>query len=130
MLDVSRQELMDFLGKGFCECLDEDFDSFDFKQPENDTAFAAFTVGAAIAKDCPRERFYAMGLREQLLAFTSVFILTLEKYPSALPEFIVNNLEMNEASITFVHEMTQIAANFAMLGFDWYLKNVPNERAN
>jgi len=130
MLDVPRQELMDFLGKGFCEVLNVDFDSFDFEEPENDTAFAAFVVGAAIAKDCPRERFYLMGLRDQLLAFTSVFILTLEKYPRALPEFIVNNLEMNETSITFANEMTQIAANFAMAGFDWYLKNVPNERAN
>lgn len=130
MLDMPKQELLDFLGKGFCEVLNVDFDSFDFEEPENDTAFAAFTVGAAIAKDCPRERFYAMSLRDQLLAFTSVFILTLEKYPRALPEFVVNNLEMNETSITFVNEMAQIAANFAMLGFDWYLKNVPNERAN
>lgn len=130
MLDTSKEELIEFLGKGFCECLDEDFDSFDFKQPENDTAFAAFTVGAAIAEECPREMFYTMGLRDQLIAFTTIFKMTLEKYPKVLPEHIVNNLRIDKATFVFENEMTQIAAGFAMTGFDWYLKTVPNERAN
>ena len=130
MLEMSKEELMSFLGKGFCESVNEDFDSFDFKDPANDMAFASFSVGAAIAKECPREQFYTMGLREQLIAFTTMFGKTLEAYSKVLPECIVNNLTIDETTFVFENEMTQIACGFAMTGFDWYLKTVPNERAN
>ena len=130
MLDMSQEELRDFLGKGFCESVGEDYNSFNFKDPANDMAFASFSVGAAIAKECPREQFYTMGLREQLIAFTTMFGKTLGAYPKVLPECIVNNLEIDETTFVFKSEMTQIAFGFAMTGFDWYLKTVPNERAN
>lgn len=130
MLDMPQEELIEFLGKGFCESVGEDFDSFDFKDPANDMAFASFSVGAAMAKECPREQFYIMGLRDQLIAFTTMFVKVLGEFPKVLPEFIVNNLELDETTFTFKNEMAQISANFAMTGFDWYLKTVPNERAN
>lgn len=130
MLNMQQEELIEFLGKGFCESVGEDYNSFDFKDPANDMAFASFSVGAAIAKECPREQFYTMGLREQLIAFITMFVKTLEAYPKVLPECIVNNLELDETTFTFKNEMAQISANFAITGFDWYLKTVPNERAN